>query len=66
MEILFILLLVAVIFGFINIKIAEKNGRDKTFAFLMGLLFGWVSTVVYLCMGQTKELRIKEMKEALK
>lgn len=50
-----IVLIVAVIFGAICYKMAEKRGREEWFGFLMGFLFGWMAVIGYLIAGDTSE-----------
>ncbi len=53
------------LWGYICRRIANKNGRDKNLAFLIGFLFGLFAVIGYAIAGQTKEDRIKEAKEVL-
>lgn len=36
-------------------SLAEKQGRNKTLAVVMGILFSWISLIVYVVMGDKKK-----------
>jgi len=46
-------------------RIAERNGRSKGLAIFMGLLFGIFAVIIYAIIGKTKELKAKELNEAV-
>jgi len=40
--------------------IARHNGRSDGFAVFMGILFGWLAFIVYLCIGKSFEKKLAE------
>lgn len=42
---------------------AEKRARDKRWAIIGGLLFGWCTPLYYLIVGDSKILRSKKKEE---
>jgi len=51
------------LWGYVCTRIANKNSRDTTLAWLMGFLFGLFAVGIYLIIGQTTEARIKEIED---
>jgi len=46
------ILIIILLFGFWCMKIAEKNGRKKGRAFVLGMLFGLFSVIGYYMAGK--------------
>jgi steroid 5-alpha reductase family enzyme len=60
MELIVIVIIFGVIWGFVCRAIAESKGRDKNLAFFWGFLFGLLAVIVYALMGKSEEARIAE------
>ncbi len=44
------------------LKIAEKNGRDKTLAFVLGALGGIFAVIIYALIGATEDEKVRRTK----
>lgn len=62
MEIIFFLLIPA-IFAVITHNMAKAQGRQKSFAAVMGFFFGIFAVAVYAMMGDTEERKKQRIKE---
>ena len=59
MEYIFIGIFVWVLLGYIAFQVAEKNGRDIAQAFILGIVGGIFTLIVYWVMGPSKNERLR-------
>ena len=60
-----IYLIVLALFGYWCYRLAERKGRSKVLAAFMGILFGFISVIVYYCLKPSKEKQIENAKKLL-
>ena len=56
-----ITLIIALIFGFIVMKMAENRGRNKVLGFVLGFFFGILAVIGYWIAGKSKKKQDEEL-----